>query len=200
MSSSSSPITPSSNVPKLMMDYLTNPERATPLNLPLVSVFVVAQCLAIGLSSSTASNDDVLLLWQWMLLFFLLFGATTFFTNSPAKFFSGGREFSSTESKEFTATTSTTTTFWTLTLSSFITWVFAKSVYNSSTLGAEFGWVGPLAYACYYVSFLSAASVIYQHRLAGFSSLPEVIHVKYGSLATVGFLLVCFISLSLKFS
>ena len=39
-----------------------------------------------------------------------------------------------------------------LTTSIFISWIFAKSVTNAANLGAEFGLVGGLAYATYWLS------------------------------------------------
>src|SRR3954463_14436255 len=41
-------------------------------------------------------------------------------------------------------------TEWKLTCSIFISWIFAKSVTNAANLGAAYGVVGGLAYACYW--------------------------------------------------
>ena len=54
--------------------------------------------------------------------------------------------------------------FLTLMPSTFITWIFAKSINNSATLGGRFGLLGGVAYAGWYVSFFAAALVGYQLR------------------------------------
>jgi Na+/proline symporter len=166
--------------------FLNPSSNAHPqLYLPFVTVFLIAQLIVIGTLSNSSTMTDPLILWQWMLLFFLLFGATTTFTNSPRIFYMGGREFSQTSNKQSDSFGSAIT----LALSSFTTWVFAKSVYNASTLGAEFGWVGGLAYTMYYISFASIAFVLYYHRMAGYKSFPVMIHTKYGTPATFAYFL-----------
>ncbi|KAG5188111.1 hypothetical protein JKP88DRAFT_287728 [Tribonema minus] len=58
--------------------------------------------------------------------------------------------------------------------SAFISWVFAKSIYNASTLGGEFGVMGGFAYACYYITFLSVGLTAYRLRTRyGYGSLGE---------------------------
>ncbi len=62
-----------------------------------------------------------------------------------------------------------------------ISWIFAKSIVNVAQLGNEFGWVGVLGYACYYLSFIVAGVVIYYLRLKGnFRSIHHFLHTKFG--------------------
>ena len=65
-------------------------------------------------------------------------------------------------------------------LSTMISWIFAKSVQNASTLGAKYGLIGGFAYAAWYVAFFSTAAVIYRFRMQGYTSLPQVILHRYG--------------------
>ena len=48
-----------------------------------------------------------------------------------------------------------------------ISWIFAKSITNAANLGLDFGIVGGVAYAGYYLSFAVAGIVIYKMRLHG---------------------------------
>jgi len=69
-----------------------------------------------------------------------------------------------------------------LTSSLVISWIFAKSIAVSASLGKDFGLVGGLAYACYYLSFLVAGIVIYKMRTKGnWSSIHVFIRSKFGS-------------------
>jgi Na+/proline symporter len=80
--------------------------------------------------------------------------------------------------------------FWTLMPSAFITWIFAKSIHNSALLGGRYGMVGGVAYASWYVSFVSAAIVGYVLRTKyGYQSLPEAINRTYGPIACLLFML-----------
>ena len=54
-----------------------------------------------------------------------------------------------------------------LTGSLIISWIFAKSITNAANLGLEFGLVGGVAYAGYYLSFAVAGVIIYQLRTQG---------------------------------
>ena len=64
--------------------------------------------------------------------------------------------------------------FWVLTSSLVISWIFAKSITNAANLGLAFGFVGGVAYAGYYLSFLVAGLIIYQMRSrGGFSSIHQ---------------------------
>ncbi|KAJ9524063.1 hypothetical protein QJQ45_022492 [Haematococcus lacustris] len=66
--------------------------------------------------------------------------------------------------------------------------VFAKSIYNASTLGAKYGISGGLAYAAYYTAFPAAAICIYLMRTRhGYRSLPQAISERYGPTATLAF-------------
>lgn len=55
---------------------------------------------------------------------------------------------------------------------SFISWIMAKSVQNSSKLGGSFGVVGGLAYAAWFVGIFTTAVIVYQLRKKGYYSLP----------------------------
>lgn len=48
-----------------------------------------------------------------------------------------------------------------------ISWIFAKSITNAANLGLEFGLVGGMAYAAYYLSFAVAGIIIYRMRKLG---------------------------------
>lgn len=88
------------------------------------------------------------------------------------------------------------TGFWLLTCSTFITWIFAKSVTNAANLGATYGIVGGLAYATYYLSIPVAGIVIVSIRKRlGARSLSEFLVSRYGRTAAAAFLLVVTIRL-----
>ncbi len=71
--------------------------------------------------------------------------------------------------------------FWLLTSSLVISWLFAKSITNAANLGMSYGMVGGVAYAGYYLSFLTAGVVIYFLRVkGGFTSLHHFLRSKYG--------------------
>ncbi|NHN27235.1 sodium:solute symporter [Flavobacterium jejuense] len=75
-----------------------------------------------------------------------------------------------------------------LTGSLIISWIFAKSITNAANLGLEFGIVGGLAYAGYYLSFAIAGILIYQLRTKGnFSSIHEFLTTKFGKKAMLLF-------------
>lgn len=77
-----------------------------------------------------------------------------------------------------------------------ITWLFAKSITNAANLGAEFGIVGAVAYAGWYLSIPVAGVVIYDIRnRTQASSLSAFVAAKYGRLASLGFLLAILIRL-----
>jgi len=78
--------------------------------------------------------------------------------------------------------------FFLLAMTSFVSWVMAKSIQNSSKLGARFGVVGGLAYGAWYVGVLCSGIVIYLLRRQGYHSLPDFIHDRYGPLACLVFL------------
>ena len=121
-----------------------------------------------------------LITWQWilvigmsLLLFFLAPYAKT--VNAFFKASKGSRQ----------------PNFWLLTSSLVISWIFAKSITNAANLGLAFGFVGGLAYAGYYLSFLVAGWVIYQMRTkGGFESIHSFLRTRYGQGAVVVFSLL----------
>ncbi|MDP5094011.1 MAG: sodium:solute symporter, partial [Polaribacter sp.] len=71
-----------------------------------------------------------------------------------------------------------------LTGSLIISWIFAKSITNAANLGLDFGLVGGVAYAGYYLSFAVAGIIIYQLRTKGnFKSIHEFLISKFGKKA-----------------
>jgi Na+/proline symporter len=76
-----------------------------------------------------------------------------------------------------------------ITMTSFVSWVMAKSIQNSSKLGARFGIVGGLAYAAWFVGVFTTGVIVYFLRKQGYYSLPDFINDRYGPLACVVFAL-----------
>ena len=75
-----------------------------------------------------------------------------------------------------------------LTTSIFISWIFAKSVTNAANLGAEFGLVGGLAYATYWLSIPLCGLVIYRlRRRFQATSLVSFLTSNYGRAAALAF-------------
>jgi Na+/proline symporter len=75
-----------------------------------------------------------------------------------------------------------------LTTSIFISWIFAKSVTNAANLGAEFGLVGGLAYATYWLSIPLCGLVIYRlRRRFQATSLVSFLTSNYGRSAALAF-------------
>ncbi|HDY98100.1 MAG TPA: sodium:solute symporter [Pseudomonas sabulinigri] len=75
-----------------------------------------------------------------------------------------------------------------LTISIFISWIFAKSVTNAANLGAEFGLVGGLAYATYWLSIPLCGYVIYRlRRQFGATSMVSFLTSNYGRGAALAF-------------
>ena len=75
-----------------------------------------------------------------------------------------------------------------LTTSIFISWIFAKSVTNAANLGAEFGLVGGLAYATYWLSIPLCGLVIYRlRRRFQATSLISFLTSNYGRGAALAF-------------
>ncbi len=65
-----------------------------------------------------------------------------------------------------------------------ISWIFAKSITNAANLGLEFGLVGGVAYATYYLSFAIAGVIIYQMRVQGnYKSIHHFLSSKFGTTA-----------------
>ncbi|MEZ4803612.1 MAG: sodium:solute symporter [Gelidibacter sp.] len=68
-----------------------------------------------------------------------------------------------------------------LTGSLVISWIFAKSITNAANLGLDFGIVGGVAYAGYYLSFAVAGIIIYRMRKFGdFKSIHQFLTSKFG--------------------
>lgn len=85
---------------------------------------------------------------------------------------------------------------WILVASAAISWIFAKSIDNAASLAYAFGVTGGLGYAIYYLSFVTAAVVIYGLRTrGGFRSLPEFLTLRYGPLCARLFLIAIAIRL-----
>ncbi len=69
-----------------------------------------------------------------------------------------------------------------------ISWIFAKSITNAANLGLDFGIVGGVAYAGYYVSFVVAGYVIYKMRTqSNFTSIHHFLNTKFGKSAVAVF-------------
>lgn len=68
-----------------------------------------------------------------------------------------------------------------LTGSLIISWIFAKSITNAANLGLDYGIVGGVAYAGYYLSFAVAGVLIYQMRTqGGFESIHDFLTCRFG--------------------
>jgi Na+/proline symporter len=80
-----------------------------------------------------------------------------------------------------------------LTGSLIISWIFAKSITNAANLGLDYGIVGGVAYAGYYLSFAVAGLIIYKIRVkGGFKSIHEFLTTKFGKGAVALFsILIC---------
>jgi Na+/proline symporter len=79
--------------------------------------------------------------------------------------------------------------FWMLTMTSFVSWVMAKSIQNSAKLGARYGLVGGLAYAAWFIGVFTTGVIVYFLRKQGYYSLPDFINDRYGPLACTVFAL-----------
>ena len=75
-----------------------------------------------------------------------------------------------------------------------ISWIFAKSITNAANLGLDFGIVGGVAYAGYYLSFVIAGFIIYKMRTEGnIRSIHHFLTSKFGkSAVTVFSILIAF--------
>lgn len=73
----------------------------------------------------------------------------------------------------------------TLILSQVTTWIFARSLLNAAILGFYYGIWGTLAYAAYYLSFLTGGAIIDSLRFKhGFHSVQEFLSERFGSTGT----------------
>jgi len=78
-----------------------------------------------------------------------------------------------------------------LTASLVISWIFAKSITVAADLGLAYGFVGGLAYATYYLSFLVAGIVIYRLRVkGGYKSIHDFLQSRFGRGAVILFSLL----------
>lgn len=83
-----------------------------------------------------------------------------------------------------------------LTGSLIISWIFAKSITNAANLGLDFGIVGGVAYAGYYLSFAVAGVLIYNLRTkGGFKSIHEFLTHRFGKTAMAIFSILIVIRL-----
>ncbi len=84
----------------------------------------------------------------------------------------------------------------TLTLSQVTTWIFARSLMNAAILGYFYGLWGTLAYAVYYLSFLTGGTIIDKLRFEqGFNSIQEFLHARFGSAGVTCYNIVIIIRL-----
>ncbi|CAM4019473.1 MULTISPECIES: sodium:solute symporter [Flavobacterium] len=123
--------------------------------------------------------------WQWLLI---IISSLLFFFLSP---------FAKTTDQFFKAVTKNKKpSTLVLTGSLIISWIFAKSITNAANLGLEFGIVGGVAYAGYYLSFAVAGLVLYQLRTKGnFKSIHEFLTTKFGKNAMALFSILIVIRL-----
>lgn len=125
-------------------------------------------------------NMNILTL-QWIIL--ILFGVLFFFIAPKARSVQQFFQAKSGKGKE--------PSVFLLTSSLVIAWIFAKSIANAANLGMAFGFVGGLAYACYYLSFLVGGLVIYKMRQKGkFESIHHFLRTRYGRKAVTVFSVV----------
>jgi Na+/proline symporter len=84
----------------------------------------------------------------------------------------------------------------TLTFSQVTTWIFARSLMNAAILGFYYGIWGTLAYAAYYLSFLTGARIVDHIRFKhGCDSIQAFLHERFGSIGSQTYNLVIAIRL-----
>ncbi|NVK17556.1 MAG: sodium:proline symporter [Methylocystaceae bacterium] len=77
---------------------------------------------------------------------------------------------------------------WTLTLSQVTTWIFARSLMNAAILGFYYGIAGTLAYAAYYLSFLTGGVIVDRIRFGlGYDSIQVFLEDRYGRAGTLSY-------------
>lgn len=79
---------------------------------------------------------------------------------------------------------------WTLVLSQVTTWIFARSLMNSAILGYYYGAPGTLAYAAYYLSFLTGGYIIGQLRARDATSVQDWLGARFGAVGQGSYNLV----------
>jgi len=129
------------------------------------------------LTEIVMGSAQVDLQWHWFPLYAWLLLCISPITYDPYSFFSGSLTRRSRDSYSILFLASST----------FVSWIFAKSVYNASTLGYSYGVLGGFGYACYYTAFFSVGFIGYKLREQGYDSLAEAISDRYGVVATWGF-------------
>jgi len=130
------------------------------------------------------SDVQGLFFWGFLLVFGIVMYLVVPRSKSEAGFFRGHDEKGRPASE------------WALTMSIFISWIFAKSVTNAANLGATYGVVGGLAYAAYWLSIPVAGLVIYRLRTReGATGLVPFLIAKYGRGAALAFSLAILIRL-----
>ncbi len=73
----------------------------------------------------------------------------------------------------------------TLVFSQVTTWIFARSLMNAAILGFYYGVWGTLAYAAYYLSFITGASIIDSLRFRhGYKNIQSFLFDRFGSIGT----------------
>lgn len=81
--------------------------------------------------------------------------------------------------------TGATPTLWTLVLSQVTTWIFARSLMTAAILGFYYGIAGALAYAAYYLSFVTGGAIINQLRFRhDYENVQGFMNAKFGSIGT----------------
>jgi Na+/proline symporter len=116
--------------------------------------------------------------WQYMAIYGLGLLLVTKVAHSPLEFFKGGIADTATDRSSYAI----------LAGSTFISWIFAKSIQNASILGARYGILGGFAYGTWYIAFLSVGVVCYYLRTnQGYTSLQEAIFERYGSIASISY-------------
>lgn len=109
-------------------------------------------------------------IWQWGLI--SVSGLILFFLSPLAK--TTDEFFKATHRKKVPNT-------FMLTGSLIISWIFAKSITNAANLGMDYGLVGGVAYAGYYLSFAVAGVLLYQMRTqGGFESIHHFLTSRFG--------------------
>lgn len=73
----------------------------------------------------------------------------------------------------------------TLIFSQVTTWIFARSLMNAAILGFYYGLWGTLAYAAYYLSFLTGAAIIDSLRFRhGYKSIQAFLYDRFGAIGS----------------
>jgi Na+/proline symporter len=73
---------------------------------------------------------------------------------------------------------------WTLVLSQVTTWIFARSLMNAAILGYYYGIAGTLAYAGYYLSFLTGGFIVLRIRATGGRSVQDHLSARFGRIGS----------------